>query len=61
MKNIHLRSLLLGIVLGAVAALVLDAMFGQDVRKNVAGATEEIGEGVQKVGRKIEETSDKIK
>ena len=36
-------------------------IFGEDVRDNVANATENIGEGVQDVGEKIEDTSKKLR
>ena len=60
-SNIHWRSLILGIVLGAAAAAVGFLLFGDQAKHSVANATEGIGEGVQQVGKKIERTGEKLK
>ena len=59
-NNLHWRSLLIGVVLGAIASAVGFLLFGDQAKESVATATEELGEGVQRVGKKIERTGEKL-
>ncbi len=53
----QIKTLVLGIVIGAALATIGFTIFGKDVGK----ATEKIGEGVQKVGKTIEKQGEELK
>jgi gas vesicle protein len=56
----HLKSLLIGLVLGAAIATGVLMVFGDDIRGNVADTTEDIGRGVEKAGETIKESAKKL-
>jgi hypothetical protein len=57
----HLKSLLIGILIGAVLAVAVMFTFGDRILGRVGDATEDIGKTVKQAGESIEEQGDKLR
>ncbi|MFC1609364.1 hypothetical protein ACFL6C_00260 [Myxococcota bacterium] len=57
----HAKSLILGILIGAAAAVALMFIFGDQILGGVGDATEQVGKTVQEAGKALEDQSDKLK
>jgi gas vesicle protein len=56
----QVKSLLIGLVLGAAIASGVFLIFGDDIRGNVANTTKDLGRGVEKAGETIKKSADKL-
>ncbi len=57
----RLKPLFIGLVTGIVLGAGGMWIYGQQLRDNVADATEELGDTVQNVGQKLEKTGDELR
>ena len=57
----HLKSLILGIVIGVALGISAMFLFGDEILGNVGDATQEVGKTVRDAGKTIEKTGDKLK
>jgi gas vesicle protein len=57
----NIKSLVIGIVIGAVLATAVMFTFGDQILGHVGDTTEEIGKTVKKAGQTIEQQGDKLR
>jgi hypothetical protein len=57
----HLKSLILGIVIGAALGIGTMFVFGDELLGDVGDATQEVGKTVRDAGKTLEKAGDKLK
>ena len=57
----NIKSLVLGIIIGAGVTTGVFLLFGDEIRGNVSSATREMGKHVEDVGKTIEKTGKKLR
>ena len=60
-RKSFITGLLVGLLVGGILTATGFTMFGDSLRTNVADATEDLGEGVQRVGKELEKTGEKMR
>lgn len=60
-RKSFITGLLVGLLIGCILTATGLILFGDQLRSNVADATEELGEGVQRVGKDLEKTGEKMR
>ena len=57
----HIKSLIIGMVIGTVTASGAFLLFSPEIRDTAADATEDLGAQVEKVGQRIENAGRKLR
>jgi len=57
----HIKSLVTGLLVGALATAAAFWLFGDDIRGEVSKSTQQLGKSVQQAGQQIEHQAKKIR
>ena len=61
MRRFHIRSLVVGIILGAAASAAFFIFFGDTIRGGVASTAQDLGKSVKQAGETLEKTGKKMR